>query len=133
METTKIIPIDLQQAWNQSISSLESLASPPGLAEPQHPRVAAICRQEGVWPGGGAPTASFQFPGEEEEEDRSPQQQEVQPLMFSSRPPPQPPAPSHTAGRRPPGFNRNPCVYLRSLVTAPPPGSEARSRGPTQL
>uniref|UniRef100_A0A8L0DT88 Sodium/hydrogen exchanger n=1 Tax=Oncorhynchus mykiss TaxID=8022 RepID=A0A8L0DT88_ONCMY len=29
MEATKIIPIDLQQAWNQSISSLESLASPP--------------------------------------------------------------------------------------------------------
>uniref|UniRef100_A0A8C1U7M2 Sodium/hydrogen exchanger n=1 Tax=Cyprinus carpio TaxID=7962 RepID=A0A8C1U7M2_CYPCA len=34
VEATKIIPIDLQQAWDQSISSLESLASPP---EPQHP------------------------------------------------------------------------------------------------
>uniref|UniRef100_A0A8C9WKU8 Sodium/hydrogen exchanger n=1 Tax=Scleropages formosus TaxID=113540 RepID=A0A8C9WKU8_SCLFO len=42
METTKIIPIDLQQAWNQSISSLESLASPPAPAEPQHPRVRTL-------------------------------------------------------------------------------------------
>ncbi|KAJ8252527.1 hypothetical protein COCON_G00218390 [Conger conger] len=136
METTKIIPIDLQQAWNQSISSLESLASPPVLAEPQHPRVTAICRQEGVWPGGAAPalSARFQYPGEEEEDPQSPQQQEVQPLMSSGRPPPQPPLPSQGgAGRKPPAFNRNPCGYLRNLVTAPPPGSEARSRGPTQL
>ncbi|XP_043937321.1 sodium/hydrogen exchanger 5 [Protopterus annectens] len=28
-ETTKIVPVDMQQAWNQSISSLESTASPP--------------------------------------------------------------------------------------------------------
>ncbi|XP_035252177.1 sodium/hydrogen exchanger 5 isoform X2 [Anguilla anguilla] len=140
METTKIIPIDLQQAWNQSISSLESLASPPAPAEPQHPRVAAIFRQEGVWAGGGAPvlSARFQFPGEEEEEDgQSLQQQEAQPLMSSGRPPPHPPAPpppaSQGAGRRPPAFNRNPRGYLRGLVTAPPPGSELRSRGPTQL
>ncbi|KAG5839233.1 hypothetical protein ANANG_G00202850 [Anguilla anguilla] len=139
METTKIIPIDLQQAWNQSISSLESLAS-PAPAEPQHPRVAAIFRQEGVWAGGGAPvlSARFQFPGEEEEEDgQSLQQQEAQPLMSSGRPPPHPPAPpppaSQGAGRRPPAFNRNPRGYLRGLVTAPPPGSELRSRGPTQL
>ncbi|XP_064168108.1 sodium/hydrogen exchanger 5 [Anguilla rostrata] len=140
METTKIIPIDLQQAWNQSISSLESLASPPAPAEPQHPRVAAIFRQEGVWAGGGAPvlSARFQFPGEEEEEDgQSLQQQEAQPLMSSGRPPPHPPAPpppaSQGAGRRPPAFNRNPRGYLRGLVTAPPPGSALRSRGPTQL
>ncbi|KAJ8407897.1 hypothetical protein AAFF_G00269410 [Aldrovandia affinis] len=127
METTKIIPIDLQQAWNQSISSLESLASPPVQAEPQHPRVAAICRQEGV----RAPGGRFQFPSEEEEDAQSPQQQEMQPLMCSGRPPPQAPLPNQGTGRRPPNFN--PCVYLRSLVTAPPPGSEPHSRGPTQL
>uniref|UniRef100_A0A8C7HYC7 Sodium/hydrogen exchanger n=1 Tax=Oncorhynchus kisutch TaxID=8019 RepID=A0A8C7HYC7_ONCKI len=45
MEATKIIPIDLQQAWNQSISSLESLASPPGPVEPLHPRVSALSRK----------------------------------------------------------------------------------------
>ncbi|XP_072492128.1 sodium/hydrogen exchanger 5 isoform X1 [Notamacropus eugenii] len=28
-ETTKIVPVDMQTGWNQSISSLESLASPP--------------------------------------------------------------------------------------------------------
>uniref|UniRef100_A0A8C1MZ84 Sodium/hydrogen exchanger n=1 Tax=Cyprinus carpio TaxID=7962 RepID=A0A8C1MZ84_CYPCA len=41
VEATKIIPIDLQQAWDQSISSLESLASPP---EPQHPRCHLLVR-----------------------------------------------------------------------------------------
>ncbi|TMS01167.1 Sodium/hydrogen exchanger 5, partial [Larimichthys crocea] len=38
VEATKIIPVDLQQAWNQSISSLESISSPPAPAEPVHPR-----------------------------------------------------------------------------------------------
>ncbi|KAI4904431.1 hypothetical protein NFI96_031096 [Prochilodus magdalenae] len=47
VEATKIIPIDLQQAWNQSISSLESLASPPVPQEPQHPRVSALHRLSG--------------------------------------------------------------------------------------
>uniref|UniRef100_A0A8C0G5D5 Sodium/hydrogen exchanger n=1 Tax=Chelonoidis abingdonii TaxID=106734 RepID=A0A8C0G5D5_CHEAB len=32
-ETTKIVPVDMQTAWKQSISSLESVTSPPG-AEP---------------------------------------------------------------------------------------------------
>uniref|UniRef100_A0AAZ3PU42 Sodium/hydrogen exchanger n=1 Tax=Oncorhynchus tshawytscha TaxID=74940 RepID=A0AAZ3PU42_ONCTS len=50
MEATKIIPIDLQQAWNQSISSLESLASPPGPVEPLHPRVSALSRLGGQRP-----------------------------------------------------------------------------------
>uniref|UniRef100_A0AAZ3R899 Sodium/hydrogen exchanger n=1 Tax=Oncorhynchus tshawytscha TaxID=74940 RepID=A0AAZ3R899_ONCTS len=146
MEATKIIPIDLQQAWNQSISSLESLASPPGPVEPLHPRVSALSRLGGQRPvsysgsgvsgsgfgsrGAGSIVAQgiarFEFPpgGEEKEEEEgalSDQEQELQPLMSSSV--------------RPPGRRRNPCVYLRSLVTAPPPGSEplARSRGPTQL
>ncbi|XP_055756264.1 sodium/hydrogen exchanger 5 isoform X3 [Salvelinus fontinalis] len=159
MEATKIIPIDLQQAWNQSISSLESLASPPGPVEPLHPRVSALSRLGGPRPvsysGSGVSGSSFgsrgagsivaqgiarfEFPpgGEEKEEDddgaSSDQEQELQPLMSSSVRPPGPPPPPPLAqglGRR-----RNPCVYLRSLVTAPPPGSEplARSRGPTQL
>uniref|UniRef100_A0AAZ3QGG4 Sodium/hydrogen exchanger n=1 Tax=Oncorhynchus tshawytscha TaxID=74940 RepID=A0AAZ3QGG4_ONCTS len=115
MEATKIIPIDLQQAWNQSISSLESLASPPGPVEPLHPASAPLQA------------------GRAEEGALSDQEQELQPLMSSSVRPPGPPPPPPLAqglGRR-----RNPCVYLRSLVTAPPPGSEplARSRGPTQL
>nr|XP_023646145.1 sodium/hydrogen exchanger 5 [Paramormyrops kingsleyae] len=143
METTKIIPIDLQQAWNQSISSLESLASPPVQAEPQHPRVRALSRAEaarggnsgGSDSGGSGPAQDprFHFPNEEEN-GQSLQQQESQPLMSSMKPP-APPQVSSTQGmgRRPPTFNRNPCVYLRSLVSASPPGSEPRSRGPTQL
>ncbi|KAM6980202.1 sodium/hydrogen exchanger 5 [Aplochiton taeniatus] len=154
MEATKIIPIDLQQAWNQSISSLESLSSPPVPAEPLHPRVSALSRLGAsrpasyTPPGSGGPAAAskganvaqgsacFQFPEKEEEEEAplSEQQREMQPLMSSSlRPPgpPPPPPPGSTPGS---GKRRNPCVYLRSLVTAPPPGaSEPRSRGPTQL
>ncbi|XP_028970546.1 sodium/hydrogen exchanger 5 [Esox lucius] len=160
MEATKIIPIDLQQAWNQSISSLESLASPSIPPEPLHPRVSALSRLGGPRPvsysgsgvsgpgypgaGGGASRsivaqgiARFEFPrGEEKEEEEralSDKEQEMQPLMSSSvRPsgPSPPPPPSLGLGRR-----RNPCVYLRSLVTSPPSGTEppARSRGPTQL
>ncbi|KAJ7994529.1 hypothetical protein DPEC_G00250420 [Dallia pectoralis] len=159
METTKIIPIDLQQAWNQSISSLESLASPSIPPEPLHPRVSALSRLGGPRPvsfsgsgvsgpsyngaGGGSRSivaqgiARFEFPrGEEKEEEEralSDKEQEMQPLMSSSvRPsgPPPPPPSSLGLGRR-----RNPCVYLRSLVTSPPAGVEplARSRGPTQL
>lgn len=155
MEATKIIPIDLQQAWNQSISSLESLASPPAPSEPQHPRVSALARLGGPMRplsgvmsttgiGGGesssptsAPvptpaTGEFRFPGgggeEEEESALSQQQQEMQPLMSSVRPPPPPPPPPPQGSAR----RRNPCVYLRNLVTTPP-GHEPYSRGPTQL
>uniref|UniRef100_A0A8C1BQW4 Sodium/hydrogen exchanger n=1 Tax=Cyprinus carpio carpio TaxID=630221 RepID=A0A8C1BQW4_CYPCA len=140
VEATKIIPIDLQQAWDQSISSLESLASPP---EPQHPRVSAVSSLGGpVWTpakgksgaGSGSNTGSpsslqFKFPtGKEDEEEGtlSQRQQEMQALMSSLRQPP-PPA-TQSAGKR-----RNPCVYLRSLVTVPPSGAEPQSRKPTQL
>ncbi|XP_016103857.1 sodium/hydrogen exchanger 5 [Sinocyclocheilus grahami] len=149
VEATKIIPIDLQQAWNQSISSLESLASPPAPPEPQHPRVSTLSRLGGPLrtpakgkssgsAGSGSNTGSpssgqFKFPtGKEEEEEGalSQQQQEMQPLMSSLRPPPPPPPPpaAQSAGKR-----RNPCVYLRSLVTVPPSGAEPQSRRPTQL
>ncbi|KAL6461590.1 hypothetical protein MHYP_G00297340 [Metynnis hypsauchen] len=134
VEATKIIPIDLQQAWNQSISSLESLASPPVPQEPQHPRVSALYRLSGPPRPPPPPPpvpGQFHFPGGKEEEEESAlsqQQQEMQPLMPSLRPPPPPPS-----GAVPPGRRRNPCVYLRSLVTTPPSGSEPHSRGPTQL
>ncbi|XP_067105493.1 sodium/hydrogen exchanger 5-like [Osmerus mordax] len=155
MEATKIIPIDLQQAWNQSISSLESLASPPAPAEPIHPRVSALSRLGAQRPAsytgplgsggsvGGSVganvvqgSACFQFPEKDDEEGAlSEEQQEIQPLMSATlRPPgppgapPPPPPMSQGSGKR-----RNPCVYLRSLVTVPPPGSEPHSRGPTQL
>ncbi|XP_036439772.1 sodium/hydrogen exchanger 5 [Colossoma macropomum] len=134
VEATKIIPIDLQQAWNQSISSLESLASPPVPQEPQHPRVSALYRLSGPPRPPPPPPpvpGQFQFPGGKEEEEESAlsqQQQEMQPLMPSLRPPPPPPS-----GAVPPGRRRNPCVYLRSLVTTPPSSSEPHSRGPTQL
>ncbi len=150
MEATKNIPIDLQQAWNQSISSLESLASPPAPPEPLHPRISALARlggplrtpakgkSNGDGAGSGSNTGSpssgqFKFPtGKEEEEEGalSQQQMEMQPLMSSLRPPPPPPPPPavQSAGKR-----RNPCVYLRSLVTVPPSGAEPQSRKPTQL
>uniref|UniRef100_A0A8C9V2K1 Sodium/hydrogen exchanger n=1 Tax=Scleropages formosus TaxID=113540 RepID=A0A8C9V2K1_SCLFO len=63
METTKIIPIDLQQAWNQSISSLESLASPPAPAEPQHPRVRTLGRVEAAARGGNGASAGAKGTG----------------------------------------------------------------------
>ncbi|XP_068173448.1 sodium/hydrogen exchanger 5 [Antennarius striatus] len=152
---TKVIPVDLQQAWNQSISSLESISSPTARAEPPHPRVTNLSVVGGPRPGGSRP-ASWNPPGpgsapfvglrgsqgsclpektkEEEEEEEEAGPLETQPLMSSLRtpaslnpPPPHSSAPS--SGRR-----RGPCVYLKSLVTAPPPGSgEPHSRGPTQL
>uniref|UniRef100_A0A8C6KPX8 Sodium/hydrogen exchanger n=1 Tax=Nothobranchius furzeri TaxID=105023 RepID=A0A8C6KPX8_NOTFU len=155
VEATKIIPVDLQQAWNQSISSLESVSSPPALAEPVHPRISALSRLGGPRPASYTPpssSTSVRAPGpqspfcflekkkevqeKEEEEEETGVSQELQPLMSNLRPPellpphpPPPPPPPPGPGRR-----RNPCVYLRSLVTAPPPGtSELHSRRPTQL
>ncbi|XP_077418840.1 sodium/hydrogen exchanger 5 isoform X2 [Vanacampus margaritifer] len=140
LEATKVIPVDLQQAWNQSISSLESVSSPPsGPTEPVHPRVGALSwraapRPVSYTPPGSAtgssvpaaplpppPPESERVTPEEDEED------EMRPLM--PRPPPLPGVAGAASGRR-----RKPCVYLRSLVTAPPPISEEpRGRGPTQL
>lgn len=131
-EATKIIPIDLQQAWNQSISSLESLASPSVLQEPQHPHVSTLSRLSApTWP----PTsAQFHFPpgGKDEEDENalSQQQQEMQPLVLSRR---QPPHSLPSSATQPSGKRRNPCVYLRSLVTTPPANSVPHSRKPTQL
>lgn len=151
VEATKIIPVDLQQAWNQSISSLESISSPPPAADPAHPRVSALSRLGGARPasytppsssssaGAQAALGSFHFPEkneeEEEEEEAAGGAQEMQPLMSPLRPPGSLPPPPPPIGSAPgSGRRRNPRVYLRNLVTLPPPGSgEARSRGPTQL
>ncbi|XP_047219592.1 sodium/hydrogen exchanger 5 isoform X2 [Girardinichthys multiradiatus] len=158
VEATKIIPVDLQQAWNQSISSLESISSPPAPAEPVHPRISALSRLGGPRPAsytgptsmvGSSPSvgppvsqASFCFPErkkkkqveEEEEEEEPGASQEMQPLMSSLKPPgslPRPPQPPPPPGS---GKKRNPCVYLRNLVTTPPGGSsEPHSHRPTQL
>uniref|UniRef100_A0A3B5R4G3 Sodium/hydrogen exchanger n=1 Tax=Xiphophorus maculatus TaxID=8083 RepID=A0A3B5R4G3_XIPMA len=151
VEATKIIPVDLQQAWNQSISSLESVSSPPAPAEPVHPRVSALSRLGGSRPAsytgpvGAAPAqalppAAFCFPErkkkkpveEEEEEEEPGASQEMQPLMSALKPPGVPQAPP--SPQAPPGRRRNPCVYLRSLVTSPPGGGAGpHSHRPTQL
>lgn len=148
VEAIKIIPVDLQKAWNQSISSLESLSSPPAPPappEPVHPRVGALSKVAGARPASYTPLwatsstgaqvsqDSSSFPEkktkktEAKEEEEEEEAQEVQPLMpsGSGAPPPLPSSPL-TSGRL-----RNPRVYLRSLVTAPP--AEHHSRGPTHL
>ncbi|KAF3686148.1 Sodium/hydrogen exchanger 5 Na(+)/H(+) exchanger 5 [Channa argus] len=160
VEATKIIPVDLQEAWNQSISSLESISSPPAPAESVHPRVSALSRLGGPRPTSYTPPGSvgsstssigtqvtqgsFHFPQkkkkklreeEEEEEEGGGVLQEMKPLMSPLRPPgflpPPPPPPGAVPGS---GRRKNPCVYLRSLVAAPPPGSsDLHNRGPTQL
>ncbi|CAL8351106.1 unnamed protein product [Merluccius merluccius] len=159
VEATKVIPVDLQQAWNQSISSLESISSPlnpnpnprvtalspsslnpnprvtalsPSSLNPNpNPRVTALSWLDGQRPSSSTSPCSSSLSEkeqkEEEEEALSEQQQEVQPLM--SVRPPAPPLTFTPGGRR-----RNPCVYLRSLVTAPTASStETHTRGPTQL
>ena len=148
VEATKIIPVDLQKAWNQSISSLESISSPPAPPappEPVHPRVGALSKAAGARPASYTPTwgtsstgaqvsqVTSTFPEKkvkkvevkEEEEEEEPA--EVQPLMPSG-----PGAPPALPSSPPPsGRLRNPRVYLRSLVSAPP--AEHHSRGPTHL
>ncbi|XP_025282284.1 sodium/hydrogen exchanger 5 isoform X3 [Canis lupus baileyi] len=91
-ETTKIVPVDMQAGWNQSISSLESLASPPCTQAPTMTRLppcplAAEEPQPFHLPYD--PRPSFAFPPSLAKAGRSrsessadiPQQQELQPLM----------------------------------------------------
>ncbi|XP_071613250.1 sodium/hydrogen exchanger 5 isoform X3 [Heliangelus exortis] len=94
-ETTKIVPVDMQKAWNQSISSLESIASPPGLESgPQHRRFASPVLEEQPQSGSQVmleQSSCFQFPSHLSKSGRSqsdsspegPEQQELQPLMAS--------------------------------------------------
>ncbi|XP_009881558.1 PREDICTED: sodium/hydrogen exchanger 5 [Charadrius vociferus] len=92
-ETTKIVPVDMQKAWNQSISSLESIASPPGIESgPQHRRFACPVLEERPQSASQAmpeQSSCFQFPSHvsksgRSQSDSSPdgaEQQELQPLM----------------------------------------------------
>ncbi|XP_074957949.1 sodium/hydrogen exchanger 5 isoform X3 [Phalacrocorax aristotelis] len=92
-ETTKIVPVDMQKAWNQSISSLESIASPPGIESgPQHRRFACPVLEEqpqSVSQAMPEQSSCFQFPSHiskssRSQSDSSPdgvEQQELQPLM----------------------------------------------------
>ncbi|XP_017504731.3 sodium/hydrogen exchanger 5 isoform X2 [Manis javanica] len=92
-ETTKIVPVDMQTGWNQSISSLESLASPPCMQAPTmthlppHPLAAEEPQAPLDLPSD--PRPSFAFPPSLAKAGRSrsessadiPQQPELQPLM----------------------------------------------------
>ncbi|XP_073911946.1 sodium/hydrogen exchanger 5 isoform X3 [Castor canadensis] len=92
-ETTKIVPVDMQTGWNQSISSLESLASPPCTQPPTLNRLPphSLCTEEPQAPLdlSSDPRSSFAFPPSLAKAGRSrsessadiPQQQELQPLM----------------------------------------------------
>ncbi|XP_032469579.1 sodium/hydrogen exchanger 5 isoform X5 [Phocoena sinus] len=92
-ETTKIVPVDMQTGWNQSISSLESLASPPCTQAPPMTRLPprSLVTEESQAPL-NLPSdlrPSFAFPTSLAKAGRShsessadiPQQQELQPLM----------------------------------------------------
>ncbi|XP_054435033.1 sodium/hydrogen exchanger 5 isoform X2 [Pteronotus mesoamericanus] len=92
-ETTKIVPVDMQTGWNQSISSLESLASPPCT------QAATVTHLPSCPPAAKEPQtpldlpsdlrSSFAFPPSLAKAGRSrsessadiPRQQELQPLM----------------------------------------------------
>ncbi|XP_030742464.1 sodium/hydrogen exchanger 5 isoform X2 [Echinops telfairi] len=92
-ETTKIVPVDMQTGWSQSISSLESLASPPCTQAPTlphlppHPMAPEEPQAPPTLPSDSLP--SFAFPPSLAKAGRShsessadtPQQQELQPLM----------------------------------------------------
>ncbi|NXJ65278.1 SL9A5 protein, partial [Rostratula benghalensis] len=92
-ETTKIVPVDMQKAWNQSISSLESIASPPGIESgPQQRRFACPVLEEQPQSASQVmpeQSSHFQFPSHvskigRSQSDSSPdgaEQQELQPLM----------------------------------------------------
>ncbi|XP_026931746.1 sodium/hydrogen exchanger 5 isoform X2 [Prionailurus viverrinus] len=92
-ETTKIVPVDMQTGWNQSISSLESLASPPCTQAPTVTRLppCPLAAEEPQHPFNLPydPRPSFAFPPSLAKAGRSrsessadiPQQQELQPLM----------------------------------------------------
>ncbi|XP_071460777.1 sodium/hydrogen exchanger 5 isoform X2 [Marmota flaviventris] len=92
-ETTKIVPVDMQTGWNQSMSSLESLASPPCTQAPTLTRLPPhpLGTEESQAPLelSSDPRPSFAFPPSLAKAGRSrsessadiSQQQELQPLM----------------------------------------------------
>ncbi|XP_065519912.1 sodium/hydrogen exchanger 5 isoform X3 [Lathamus discolor] len=96
-ETTKIVPVDMQKAWNQSISSLESIASPPGIESgPQHRRFACPVLQEQPQSASQVvpeQSSCFQFPSHVSKNGRSQsdsnpsgtEQQEMQLFMATEK------------------------------------------------
>ncbi|KAK7804888.1 hypothetical protein U0070_006870 [Myodes glareolus] len=92
-ETTKIVPVDMQKGWNQSISSLESLASPPCTQPPTltrlPPHPLGVEETQVPLDMSSDPRSSFAFPPSLAKAGRSrsessadiAQQQELQPLM----------------------------------------------------
>ncbi|NXD72299.1 SL9A5 protein, partial [Eolophus roseicapillus] len=74
-ETTKIVPVHMQKAWNQSISSLESIASPPGIESgPQHRRFTCPVLEEQPQSASQAvqeQSSCFQFPSHVSKNRRS--------------------------------------------------------------
>ncbi|XP_062477163.1 sodium/hydrogen exchanger 5 isoform X4 [Pezoporus occidentalis] len=96
-ETTKIVPVDMQKAWNQSISSLESIASPPGIESgPQHKRFACPVLEEQLQSASQVmleQSSCFQFPSHVSKNGRSQsdsnpsgaEQQEMQPFMATEK------------------------------------------------
>ncbi|XP_066444798.1 sodium/hydrogen exchanger 5-like [Eleutherodactylus coqui] len=85
-ETTKIVPVDLQKSWKQSISSLESISSPPA------PDANAKCLRQEICSPPGLQTlpetcSCFPFTSSPSQGTKSRlapadiQQQELQPLM----------------------------------------------------
>ncbi|XP_077594638.1 sodium/hydrogen exchanger 5-like [Stigmatopora nigra] len=121
LEATKVIPVDLRQAWNQSISSLESVSEAAGSRAGASTRPASYAGAAPI-----APAPLLEKNQEEEEEE-----DETVPLVPSRRPPVPSPLPAALA----PGRHRKPRVYLRSLVTSPPSGGSEgpAGKGPTQL
>lgn len=88
-ETTKIVPVDLKRSWKQSISSLESIGSPPA---PDLQVDAARCLRQDLRSPPGLQTlpetcSCFPFAnspsqgGRSHREQADIQQQELQPLM----------------------------------------------------
>ncbi|XP_038168740.1 sodium/hydrogen exchanger 5 [Arvicola amphibius] len=92
-ETTKIVPVDMQKGWNQSISSLESLASPPCTQPPTltrlPPHPLGVEETQVPLDMSSDPRSSFAFPPSLAKAGRSrsessadiARQQELQPLM----------------------------------------------------
>ncbi|XP_062922799.1 sodium/hydrogen exchanger 5 [Mobula hypostoma] len=125
VETTKIVPVDLQNAWDHSISSLESLVSPTMSDVVFQPRTLNFMQSASA----DLPRhrVHFQFPdvctaGErrvDEDTVEFVQQQELQPLMLTeddSRPAP---SAGFVSTRWSTSFNRPSCVSaLKSLVTS---------------
>ncbi|XP_072925968.1 sodium/hydrogen exchanger 5 isoform X2 [Hemitrygon akajei] len=128
VETTKIVPVDLQNAWDHSISSLESLVSPTMSDVVFQPRTLNFML-EAQSASAALPRhhVHFQFPdvctaGErrvDEDTVEFIQQQELQPLMLTeddSRPAP---SAGFVSTRWSAPFNRPSCVSaLKSLVTS---------------